>query len=108
MTGSAFEGLAEIVAGIAVPLLLSAVATCTRVARFGWKGMRHLVASLLTSTFTGVVVFWGLDYFEMSPTVDAAIISVSAYMGGALLDTFAFRVRQVVAHGRLGGGQKDN
>ena len=102
MTGSAFDGLADIVGGIAAPLLLSAVSTCVRVARYGWKGLRHFVASLLTSTFTGVVVFWGLDYFDLSPTVDAAIISVCAYMGGSLLDTFAFRVRQVVAHGNLG------
>ena len=102
MTGSAFDGLADIVGCIVVPLILSSVSTCVRVARYGWKGVRNFVASLLTSTFTGVVVFWGLDYFDLPPTVDAAIISVCAYMGGSLLDTFAFRVKQVVAHGNLG------
>ncbi|MDE5879702.1 MAG: phage holin family protein [Desulfovibrio sp.] len=101
MIGSPFDGLADIVGGIAGPLLLSAVSTCVRISRYGWKGVRYLVASLVTSSFTGVVVFWGLDYFDFAPTVDAAIISVSAYMGGNLLDTFAFRVRQVVAHGHL-------
>ncbi|WP_165177412.1 phage holin family protein [Desulfovibrio sp. ZJ369] len=101
MPGSVFDGLADIVAGIVVPLLLSAVATCVRLSRFGWKGVRHLMASLFASTFTGVIVFWGLDYFDLSPTVDAAIISVCAYMGGSLLDAFAFRARQVVAHGHL-------
>ena len=101
MTGSAFDGLADIVGGIVVPLLLSSVSTCVRISRYGWKGARHFVASLVTSIFTGVVVFWGLDYFDLSPTVVASITSVSAYMGGSLLDTFAFRVRQVVAHGHL-------
>lgn len=101
MTGSAFDGLADIVGGIVIPLILSSVSTCVRISRYGWRGARHFVASLLTSTFTGVVVFWGLDYLDLAPTVDAAIISVSAYMGGSLLDTFTFRVKQVVAHGHL-------
>lgn len=102
MMGLAFDGLADIVAGIVVPLILSAVATCVRLSRYGWKSAQHLIASLFTSTFTGVVVFWGLDYFDLSPTVDAAITSVSAYMGGSLLDAFAFRARHVVAHGKFG------
>lgn len=108
MQVSAFDGLADIVGGIAVPLLLSAVSTCVRISRYGWKGARHLGASLLTSTFTGVIVFWGLDYFGFSPTVDAAIISVSAYMGGSLLDNVVFRVRQVVAHGHLDSPSERN
>lgn len=64
--------------------------------RYGWKGIRHFAVSLTTSVFVGVTVFWGLDCLNLPPTVDASIVSVSAYMSGTLLDTFVFKVRKTI------------
>ena len=108
--GGFFEGLSEIIAGAGVPLLLSLGASAVRFVKSGWRGCRHFAASLLTSIFVGQVVFWGLDYFHWSPQVQAAIVSLSAYMGGSLLDALVFRVKHEIRDGgaisaKMGGGE---
>ena len=94
--GTAFQGMSELIVGIVVPLLLGIISTIVRLLRYGWRGLRHFAASLITSVFVGVTVFWGLDYANLPPTVDASIISVCAYMSGSLLDTFVFKVRKTI------------
>lgn len=102
--GSSFWGnLSELFAGAGVPLLLSLAASVVRFLKFGWRSWRHFAASLVTSIFVGQVVFWGLDYFGLQPSVKAAIISLSAYMGGSLLDAVVFRVRREIREIGSGG-----
>ena len=101
--GPGFWGnLSELFAGAGVPLLLSLAASLVRFLKFGWQSWRHFFASLTTSIFVGQVVFWGLDYFGLQPSVEAAIISLSAYMGGSLLDAVVFRVGREIRE--VGGG----
>ena len=90
------QGVSELIVGIFVPIILSLVSTAVRLLRYGWKGVRHFLTSLITSVFVGVTVFWGLDSIDLSPTVDASIVSISAYMSGSLLDTFVFKVRKTI------------
>lgn len=100
-SSTALQGAQELIVGIFVPVFLSVVSTCVRLIRYGWKGVRHLIASLTTSVFVGVTVFWGLDYANLAPTVDASIVSISAYMSGTLLDTFVFKVRHTIKNAHL-------
>ena len=95
-TDMALQGAQELIVGIFTPIILSAVSTAVRLLRYGWKGLRHFAASLTTSAFVGVIVFWGLDYLDFSPTVDASIVSISAYMSGTLLDTFVFKIQETI------------
>lgn len=87
--------------GLAWPLLLGAVAAVIRAFKFGWKDWRHLVASSLVSVFVAVLTYWALDYLNLEPTVDAAIIGVSAYFGGAILDALMFRVTTEIRTGTI-------
>jgi len=102
--GPGFWGnLSELFAGAGVPLLLSLAASLVRFLKFGWQSWRHFFASLTTSLFVGQTVFWGLDYFGFNPQVEAAIISLSAYMGGSLLDAVVFRVGREIREIGSGG-----
>ena len=96
MTEHFFDGISELIAGAAVPLILSISASVVRIVRYGWHSWRHMVASVTTSIFVGQVVFWGLKYFDLDASVAAAIVSVSAYMGGSLLDAVFCRVQQEI------------
>lgn len=94
-----FDGLGPLVQGIAVPLVLGVAATMTRLSRMGWHSWTQFTSSCVVSCFTAVLAFWGLDYLDLSPTVDAAIVGVSAYMGGSLLDAIVFRAKGFVSAG---------
>ncbi|MCR5564011.1 MAG: phage holin family protein [Desulfovibrio sp.] len=96
MTTNPCDGFGPLLQGIAVPLCLAVAATFVKISRIGWHSWTQLFSSLLVSSFVAVLVYWGLDYFEWPPTVDAAIIGMSAYMGGNMLDTFVFKIRKTV------------
>ena len=100
MTSNLFEGFEELIAGAGVPFMLSLVASIARCVRYGWRSLRHLLVSVTTSIFIGQVVFWGLSWWpDMSMQIKAAIVSLSAYMGGSLLDAVFFRVKKEIREG---------
>lgn len=105
---SFFEGLSTLFAGAGVPLLLSLMASAVRFSRYGWRDWRHFFASLLMSIFVGQIVFWGLQYAGLDAQVEAAIVSISAYMGGSLLDALVYRVRHEIVEGTLPRGPRNN
>ena len=94
-----FSGLKDICGGVAVPILLGIVSSFVRVSRFGIRSWGQFVSSVTASCFVAVLVHWGLDYAGFAPTVDAAIIGISSYMGGSLLDAVQSRVLREVKHG---------
>ena len=96
MTTNPCDGFGPLLQGIAVPLCLAVAATFVKISRIGWQSWAQMVSSLIVSSFVAIIVYWGLDYFEWPPTVDAAIIGMSAYMGGNMLDIFVFRIRKTV------------
>ena len=97
------SGLREICGGIAVPFFLGLVSSFVRLSRFGMRSWRQFVSSVVASCFVAVLVHWGLDYASFMPTVDAAIIGTSAYMGGSLLDAVHMRILREVKHGKKQG-----
>lgn len=96
-----FDGLGPLIQGLAVPLVLGIAATMTRISKSGWHSWTQFASSCTVSCFTAVLAYWGLDYLDLAPTVDAAIVGVSAYMGGSLLDTIVFRVRTTVGNASI-------
>lgn len=102
-----FDELREVFAGILLPLILGAAGCFVRAMRFGVKGWRQLFSSLTASCFAAVLVYWGLDLLSFPPTVDAAIVGMSGYMGGMLLDAFHARALQEVDGGEMRRGHRD-
>ena len=100
-TPSIFSGATDLVNGLAVPIGLGVIASSVRIMRFGWQSWRQLIASAFVSCFVAVLTYWGLDFVNFPPTVDAAIVGFSAYMGGSLLDAFVGRVSREVKKGDL-------
>ena len=100
------DGFGPLLQGIAVPLVLGIAATMTRLCRFGWRSWTQFFSSCFVACFVSVLAFWGLDYFDLAPTVDAAIIGMSAYMGGSLLDIFVFRIKKTVNTATIEKGEQ--
>lgn len=80
------DDLLDLLRGLVLPLFLGVAGCTVRLMRFGVRSLRQLAASLITACFVAVIVHWGLDMFDLCPTVDAAIIGFCSYMGGSLLD----------------------
>lgn len=90
-----FEGF-DIFARAFLPFVLGFGACLARQAHHGWKGVRTFIRELTTCCFMGIVVFWGLDYYDLPQTVDAAITSGGAYAGMVLLDAITARCISIV------------
>lgn len=97
MTTNPCDGFGPLLQGIAVPLCLAVAATFVKISRIGWQSWAQLFSSLVVSAFVAVLVYWGLDYFDWPPTVDACIIGVCSYTGGSLLDSIVFKIRRTVS-----------
>ena len=96
-----FAGGEALVRGLAWPMIIGSCAAVVRAWRFGWKDWRHLVASSLVSVFVAVLTFWALDYLDLEPTIDAAIIGLSSYLGGSILDALTYRVTTEIRTGTI-------
>ena len=84
----------KLVNGIGFPIAIGIVATFVRMNRFGVRySWAQWVTAILTSSFIAVLTYWSLDYLDLQPTVDAAIVGVASYMGTSILDAFMSRVR---------------
>lgn len=90
-----FEGF-DIFARAFLPFVLGFGACLARQAHHGWQGVRTFIRELITCCFMGIVVFWGLDYYDLPQTVDAAITSGGAYAGMVLLDAITARCISIV------------
>ena len=101
------NGLNELLNGLGVPLVIGFVSSFVRITRFGWRSWRQFAVSAIVSCFVGVMVYWGLDYVNLPPTVDAAIIAISSYMGGNLLDAIQARAIKDIRTGKRPGPQPE-
>ncbi len=102
-----FSGMGELLDGIGVPIVLSLTASFVRILRFGWVSTKRQLSSVTSSLFVGQVVFWGLSYWDVDQTVKAALVSISAYMGHALLDTIILRLKHDIENGVLPKRKRD-
>lgn len=101
------NGLSGLLNGLGVPLVIGFVSSFVRITRFGWRSWRQFAVSAIVSCFVGVMVYWGLDYVNLPPTVDAAIIAISSYMGGNLLDAIQARAIKDIRTGKRPGPQPE-
>ena len=76
----------EVFSNTAVPLVLAFASCLAQVAKEGWKGFGNFVQSFVIGAFVGVLVYWGLDYWDFSPTVHAAITGGCIYPSKYVLD----------------------
>ena len=86
----------DILADLLVPLILGALGAAVYLCRNGVRTWRQCAASVISSVFTAILVFWLLDLADFPPTVDAAFTGLAGYAGGSLLDAFHARAIRAV------------
>lgn len=86
----------EVFADVLLPLVISLCACLTRQAQYGWHGTRQFLREYVVCAFMGVLIFWGLDYVDLPPTVDAAIIGGCSFASMSLLDAITKKLTRVV------------
>lgn len=95
----------EIFSNALLPTALAVAACIARQAHHGWQGVRVFVRELIICSFMGVVIFWGLDYADFPPTVDAAITSGGAFASLTIIDAVMDKLMDLIRnwHGRPDG-----
>lgn len=82
--------------GIVVPLLLSLAGGIARAFRDGFKSWRQFAGSLIISGFAGIIVHLLIQDLELSSNIKAALVGLSGYSGGAILDALSSRLQKGV------------
>lgn len=90
------DQLKNFIEGVTVPLLLSLFGGAARAMRYGIKSWRQFAGSLFVSGFAGVVVHLLLQDSDISSSLKAALVGLSGYSGGAILDGLATRLQRGV------------
>lgn len=85
MQNSFLEGL-EVFSNTLVPIVLALAACIVKVAKDGWKGIKIFIQNFIIGAFVGVLVYWGLDYWNLPPTVHDAITGGCVYVSRSFLD----------------------
>ena len=88
-----------------LPMLLAVFGGLARVARFGTPSWKQFLSAIVLSAFTGVLVALLMQDLNWSDSVKSAIIAISGYSGGIILDAMVDRVVKGVAQ-LPGPGQK--
>ena len=90
---------------VTMPMLLAVFGGLARSARFGVTSWKQFLSAIVLSAFTGVLVSLLMQDLALSPSVKSAIIAISGYSGGVILDALVARVVKGVAE-LPGPGQK--
>ena len=90
---------------VAMPMFLAVFGGLARVARFGVPSWKQFLSAIILSAFTGVLVALLMQDLTWSESVKSAIIAISGYSGGIILDAMVDRVVKGVAE-LPGPGQK--
>ena len=77
-----------------MPLIMAIFGGAARAFKDGIKSWRHFAASMFVSGFAGVVVHLLIADLAMPGTTKAAIVAISGYSGGMMLDILTSRVHQ--------------
>ncbi len=81
-----------------LPTALAVAGFAVRLARFGAGTWKQLASGLVVSAFVGVLVGLGAAEANLPPKLQYAVISLSGYFGGVLLDAFQARVLKAVKY----------
>ena len=97
-----FEGF-EVFGLSLLPMLLGAIACLVRQAQYGWRGARQFLRELVICCFMSVLVFWGLDYFTLAPTVQSALSTACAFSSMTLIEALTKKLTRVIRDYRVPG-----
>ena len=97
--------LKNLLEAVAMPILLSVFGGLARLARFGVPSWKQFLSAIVLSAFTGVLVSLLMQDLNWSESVKSAIIAISGYSGGIILDALVDRLVKGVAE-LPGPGQK--
>lgn len=98
----------ELLAGSIGFAILGIVAGTVRFFRYGYKGLKHLAGGMVRCVFTAVTVGFLLDMTDWPPTVVTALVGLSGYFGGTLLDAALWRVNKEIRTARIPGVRSDH
>lgn len=90
---------------VILPMLLAIFGGLARLARFGVTSWKQFLSAIVLSAFTGVLVSLLMQELAWPESVKSAIIAISGYSGGVILDALVDRVVKGVAE-LPGPGQK--
>lgn len=92
----------QYVGGIAPPVLLALLGGAVRVLRGpGQCSLRYVAATMASAAFTGLLTHKGLSSMPGIPEgILTAIVGISGYAGGKLLDILTERLCRVAATGK--------
>ncbi|CAK7067583.1 MAG: hypothetical protein DELT_01716 [Desulfovibrio sp.] len=106
--------------GLGVPLLLSMFGGIAKALREGVRSCRQFAASMVVSGFAGVIVHLLIQDMAFSASVKAALVGLSGYSSGIILDALAARLKRGIeqipdrfagqwngVERRKGGGNRD-
>ena len=95
----------EFTEAFVLPMLLAIFGGLARMARFGTPSWKQFLSAIVLSAFTGVLVALLMQELAWPESVKSAIIAISGYSGGIILDAMVDRVVRGVAE-LPGPGQK--
>ena len=90
---------------VVLPMLLAIFGGLARMAHFGVTSWKQFLSAIILSAFTGVLVALLMQELAWPESVKSAIIAISGYSGGIILDAMVDRVVRGVAQ-LPGPGQK--
>lgn len=95
----------EVFSNTLVPLVLALAACIAKIAKNGWHGFRVSIQDFIIGSFVGVLVYWGLDFWDFSPTVKAAITGGCIYVSKDILNALQEKIVTSIKewHIRRGG-----
>ena len=99
------NNLKSFLEAMTMPMLLAVFGGLARSARFGITSWKQFLSAVVLSAFTGVLVSLLMEDLALSPSIKSAIIAISGYSGGIILDALVDRVVRGVAQ-LPGPGQK--
>lgn len=86
-----FEQLLSLV----IPFILAAVGGIVRAVHQGRCSLSGLFVGVLTGAFVGVLMHLMMDSLPIEPGMKSAVVGMSGYAGGDLLNTLATRLCSV-------------
>ena len=96
MGSNRVDELKAFIEGVAVPLVLSLAGGIAKVFREGFKSWQQFAGSLVLSGFAGTIVHLLIQDVDISSNIKAALVGLSGYSGGAILDEFSCRLQKSV------------
>lgn len=92
-----FQGIEDILQGIAIPLIIAVCACIMRIAMVGWHGVRHFFANFCVAVLMGVLAYWVLTSYGLNPNVVAALTCACSLLAKDFLDMLmSERVRHAI------------